>query len=164
MIRSSLEDGELACVLIPQNGPWPLLLPNVCVAEILRSGSSQPRHEAPAWLLGDLDWRQQHLPLLSFDLLSEFGDVDAAAPTGDVMHRSIVVLNRTRTSSGLSFYAITATATPRLIRVSEEDVQPSRIDVPFNHELGLPVIVLGEEAMVPNLAYLETLLAGFVVH
>ena len=164
MIRSSLEEGELACVLIPQNGPWPLLLPNVCVAEILRGGSSQARHEAPAWLLGDLDWRQQHLPLLSFDLLSEFGDADVLLSGSDVVHRSIVVLNRTRTSSGLPFYAIASTATPRLIRVSEEDVQRARIDVPFNPELGLPVIVLGEEAMVPNLAYLETLLAGFMVH
>ena len=164
MIRSSLEDGELACVLIPQNGPWPLLLPNVCVAEILRSGSSQPRHASPVWLLGDLDWRQQHLPLLSFDLLSEFAEADALPSASAAAHRSIVVLNRTRVSSGLPFYAITSTATPRLIRVSEEDVQPARIDVPFNTELGLPVIVLGEEAMVPNLAYLETLLAGFVVH
>ena len=164
MIRSSLEEGELACVLIPQSGPWPLLLPNVCVAEILRRGSSQLRHEAPAWLLGNLDWRQQQFPLLSFDLLSEFGDADALLSDGDSAHRSIVVLNRSRTSSGLPFYAITSTATPRLIRVSAEDVQPARMDVPFNPELGLPVIVLGEEAMVPNLAYLETLLAGFVVH
>ena len=164
MIRSSLEDGELACVLVPQGGPWPLLLPNVCVAEILRNGSSQPRHDSPVWLLGDLDWRQQHLPLLSFDLLSEFGDADAPVPGSEGQHRSIVVLNRTRTSSALPFYAITSTATPRLIRVSQEDLQPARIDVPFNPELGLPVIVLGEEAMVPNLAYLEAILAGFVVH
>jgi chemosensory pili system protein ChpC len=158
MIRTALEEGELACVLIPQHGPWPLLLPNVCVAEILRGGTAQPRPDAPAWLLGDLEWRQQSLPLVSFDALGELGD---AQGRGD---RAIVVLNRSRPLPGLPFYALTAAATPRLLRLSEEDVRPGRIDVPFNSSLGIPVMVLGEEAMVPNLELLEELLGGFVVH
>lgn len=158
MIRTALEDGELACVLIPQHGPWPLLLPNVCVAEILRSGVATPRADAPAWLVGDLEWRQQHLPLVSFDVLGELCDGT------DHTDRAIVVLNRSRPNAGLPFYAVTAAATPRLLRLSEEDVRPGRIDVPFNAELGIPVTVLGEEAMVPNLELLEELLGGFVLH
>ena len=97
------------------------------------------------------------MPVLSFDLLGELGD-DARAD------RTIIVLNRSRDLPGLPFYAITAAAPPRLLRLAEEDLLPGRIDVPFNSALGVPVTVLGEEAMVPNLALLEDLLTGYVVH
>ncbi len=108
MIRTALEAGELACVLVPQHGPWPLLLPNVCVAEILRGGAAVPRADAPPWLLGELDWRQQQVPLVSFDALGELGDANGRSD------RAIVVLNRARALPGLPFYALTASATPRL--------------------------------------------------
>lgn len=44
-----------------------LVLPNVAVAELIGYQAGTPAPEQPDWMLGWIDWRNQRLPLLSFE-------------------------------------------------------------------------------------------------
>ena len=56
---------ELSCVMLPLNGIQ-LLLPNVCVAEIVPWRRVKVLEDAPDWCLGLLGWRGESIPVVVF--------------------------------------------------------------------------------------------------
>lgn len=138
---------EVASLLIPLDGEL-LLVPNVTVAEIVPIGRVEPRADAPDWYLGDFSWREQTVPLLSFEVLN-------GRRRSSVGSRGrIAVLNCTNRTDKLPFLAILTQGIPRLARVNEEEIQ-QREDVeqrPFDL---MAVSWAGEEAVIPDVARLE---------
>ena len=64
------EPSELSCVLIPlQQGQ--LLLPAVCVAEIMPWRRIKVLEDMPSWCLGLLGWRGETVPVLRFERLNQ---------------------------------------------------------------------------------------------
>lgn len=57
---------EVYSLLIPVAG-GKLILPRLCVAEVMGYTRPQPLSDAPAWLLGLVRWQDQELPLVSFE-------------------------------------------------------------------------------------------------
>lgn len=57
---------EVYSLLIPMAG-GKLILPRLCVAEVMGYTRPQPVEDVPAWLLGFIHWRNQELPLVSFE-------------------------------------------------------------------------------------------------
>lgn len=130
-----------------------LVLPNVAVAELIGYQAGTPAPEQPQWMLGWIEWRNQRLPLLSFE----------AACGGQVQvgeRARIVVLNALG-GSRLRFIALLVQGIPRSCKL---DSQLNYVDVPLA-ALELAAVQVGDQvARVPDLAGLEHLLedAGLV--
>ncbi len=137
---------EVQCVLIPLVHSS-LLLPNVCIAEILPWRRIKALQSVPDWLAGLLGWRGETVPVVNFELLNEH-------PQSRVANgRCLVVMNRAALSRGPSFYAIVAEGLPRLVQVAQEDlVNHDEASGPY----GAASVKLGTEAaLIPNLEGVE---------
>ncbi|MEQ8484737.1 MAG: chemotaxis protein CheW [Pseudomonadales bacterium] len=137
---------ELACVLIPLCGTQ-LLLPQVCVAEILPWRRIKTLNGAPDWCLGVLGWRGEAVPVVRFERLNESRQ---EAPS---VGRCLVVMNRTSEAAALPFYALAAEGLPRLVQVAgsdlaADDAKPGRAES--------QIVRLGaENAAIPRLNFVE---------
>ncbi|QKZ07234.1 MULTISPECIES: chemotaxis protein CheW [Pseudomonas] len=124
-----------------------LVVPNVAVAELIGYQYGQPAPDRPAWHLGHITWRNQLLPLVSFE---------AACGAQAVVSEQarIVVLNAVG-ESPLRFIGLLIQGVPRSCRL---DSQLSYIDVPLA-PLEIAAVQVGEQvARVPDLVGLERLL------
>jgi len=90
---------ELACVVLPQED-LSLLVPNDCVAEILPWRRVKPLPGMPRWCLGTLVWRGQAVVVIDFQLLTQ------DSGQSRLNRRALVVMHRTTSREGMSFYAI----------------------------------------------------------
>ncbi len=138
---------EVASLLIPIQGRL-LLAPNVTVAEIVPVSQVIPVADAPAWYLGNCSWREQTIPLLSFEVMN------GEAKPGVASRSRFAVLNTTGVNESLPFIAILTQGLPRLARVTEEEIteREDADNKPF--EL-MHVSWAGEEAVIPHVEAME---------
>lgn len=140
---------EIRSALIPIEGEQ-LLLPNTAVAEVIGYVSPEPIAYAPEWLLGQLYWRHRNIPLVA--LASAFGEPQETRGK----RARVAVLNTLNGNTDLPFIAILISATPRLVRATDDQLRhrPAYDD---DSELVLARVgVAGEEAIIPNLDKLES--------
>ena len=138
---------EVASLLIPIQGRL-LLAPNVTVAEIVPVSQVVPIQDAPAWYLGNCSWREQTIPLLSFEVMN------GEDKPGVSSRSRFAVLNTTGVNESLPFIAILTQGLPRLARVTEEEIteREDADNKPF--EL-MHVSWAGEEAVIPHVEAME---------
>lgn len=131
-----------------------LILPNVAVAELIGYQSAAFDLDTPPWYLGRVTWRDQQIPLLSFE--------SACASKIVIGERArIVILNALGGRPDLKFIALLVQGIPRSYKL---DSQLSYVDVPLC-ALEQAAVQIGEQvAKVPDLLALEELLvsAGLV--
>ncbi len=124
-----------------------LLLPNVAVAELIGYQQAVAAPADPAWSLGRISWREQQVPLISFEATST-----GRAVIGE--RARIVVLNAVGRSR-LRFIALLVQGIPRSCKL---DNQLNYVDVPLQ-PLELAAVQVAEQvARVPDLDALERLL------
>jgi len=138
---------ELACVVLPQED-LSLLVPNDCVAEILPWRRVKPLPGMPRWCLGTLVWRGQAVVVIDFQLLTQ------DSGQSRLNRRALVVMHRTTSREGMSFYAIASSGLPRLLHLAEEEIKD--VEDGQNSDAVLSLLTMGTEAViVPNLRFLE---------
>jgi len=148
---------DIRSLLIPLGGAS-LLLPSSAVAEVVVYVEPECVDGGPDWLLGNIQWRDQNVPVVSFPNL--LGTQDTDTSPGRRAH--IAVCNTINGSRDLPFVAVVCTAVPRMFRVNPETVEP------VETEPNDPPVVLkraeasGEPVIVPNLDALEELVRGAV--
>lgn len=140
---------EISTLLVPVHGKH-LVLPNVTVAEILPWHDPEPLAEAPGWFLGMLTWRKLGVPLISFEVLN-------GEPTADLVPgRRIAILNSVTGDPELPFCGIVTAGVPRLLRVLADEIgvdpNPDAVSGPAERSR---VLVAGERASIPDVAYVE---------
>jgi chemosensory pili system protein ChpC len=138
---------EVASLLIPIQGRL-LLAPNVTVAEIVPVSQVVPIQDAPTWYLGNCAWREQIIPLLSFEVMNG-EDKPGVAPRS-----RFAVLNTTGVNESLPFIAILTQGLPRLARVTEEEITEREDADNKSYEL-MHVSWAGEEAVIPHVEAME---------
>ena len=140
---------SLPSLLIPMNGrPW--LIPNIIVAEVIPLRQPDRPGHGPEWLLGWINWREQDLPLISYEKLNESGQVTIGPDA------RIAVIN---TVSGVSrFYAVVVQGIPRLLRVDKGDPVEEPGDT--GPAEAMYVQVGGDLAVIPDLDAVEGAVAG----
>lgn len=146
-VLSSNTPNELATLLIPMHGKQ-LVLPNVTVAEVIPYVQPDPREDAPSWYLGTFPWRNQNIPVVSFEALNEEPFVSNS------QSRRIAVLNGLVDSQRLPFCAMVTEGMPRLMRVTADEVSVDEEVESGPCEIGR-VIVNGERAVIPNVDKLQ---------
>jgi chemosensory pili system protein ChpC len=138
---------EVASLLIPLQGQS-ILLPNVTVAEIVPVSPVQLVENAPMWYIGNCQWREMIVPVLSFEALN-----GEAKSTMNARTR-FAVLNTTGLHVDLPFIAILTQGLPRLARVSEDEI--SQLEDAENRTYDLMhVSWAGEQTVIPNIVAIE---------
>lgn len=138
---------EVASLLIPIQGRL-LLAPNVTVAEIVPVSQVIPVEDAPAWYLGNCSWREQTIPLLSFEVMN------GEDKPGVASRSRFAVLNTTGVNESLPFIAILTQGLPRLARVTEEEIT-EREDFDNKPFELMHISWAGEEAVIPHVEAME---------
>lgn len=147
---------EVASLLIPLQGRM-LLAPNVTIAEIVPVAQVIPVENAPAWYLGNCTWREQIIPLLSFEVMN------GEDKPGVAQRSRFAVINTTGVNESLPFIAILTQGLPRLARVTEEEIteREDADNKPF--EL-MHVSWAGEEAVIPHVEAMERAFLDYLHH
>lgn len=146
-LLSSNAPNELATLLIPMHGKQ-LVLPNVTVAEVIPFMAPEPGDDMPSWYLGTFPWRNQNIPIVSFEALNDEPFVSQSHS------RRIAVLNGLVDSQRLPFCAMVTEGMPRLMRVMTDEVSVDEEAECGPCELAR-VIVNGERAVIPNVDRLQ---------
>lgn len=144
---------EVASLLIPLHEKQ-LILPNVTVAEIIPYRTPTAVSDNNNWLLGQLEWRNVHIPILSYELLSGM-----SIPS--LEGARLAVINGTGNNPNLPFYGILIQGIPKLTHIQEDNIVA--VDAmhsgPYDQ---MAVSVLGEQAMIPDLDMIENELLRFI--
>jgi chemosensory pili system protein ChpC len=138
---------DLVTLFLPVTGKN-LLVPNVALAEVVPMTAVESQGDMQNWMLGTLQWRKQTIPLVSFEAINDEPFVEA----GDYLR--VAVMNGCQDGDKMPFYAIALRGTPRMARVVEEEVtEQENIDLGIAESMS--VVVDGNEAIIPNLEYIE---------
>ena len=138
---------EVPSLHIPIQGRL-LLAPNVTVAEIVPVSQVIPVADAPAWYLGNCNWREQTIPLFSCEVMN------GEEKPGVANRSRFAVLNTTGQHDSLPFIAILTQGLPRLARVTEEEISEREDSDNKPFEL-MHVSWAGEEAVIPHVEAME---------
>jgi len=152
MLAIETEDAtEVSCVILPLRTLL-LVVPAVCVAEVLPWRSPEPLPGAPRWCVGTLSWHGAVIPVLDHETVAGL-EVATTPATG----RCLAVINRTTPDAGCPFYALVVPGIPRLVQVAQVDLSAER-GAEARAEL-LRVRVGTELLVIPDLAMLEQCVA-----
>lgn len=125
-----------------------LLVPNVSVAEIIDYSSIESDEDNPDWLLGNFVWREQIVPLISYEALN--GESLPSQFSGS----RIAIFNGLENSATMPFWGMLVQTTPRQMRVIPEELQQNN-DLDMGHADKMAVWVSGEAATIPDLDRIE---------
>lgn len=155
MIIAEELGSDINCLLLPV-GKLSLLVPSVCVAEVLPWRRIREVADAPGWLLGTLAWRGDVIPVVQFGVINSYSaDADLAGATSrQVSHTACVaVMNRCKSAHGDAFYAIATDGLPRLMQMGQVDVVSEQVELGIAE---LAAVKLGREQFrIPNLGFVE---------
>ena len=125
-----------------------ILLPNTAVAEVIGYTLPEPVENAPDWLLGNIIWREEKIPLLSFELLSGLGKQEQAASS------RIAVLNTLNGNSELPYIALLIQGIPQLRLIQEANIVVTEADEKMD-VVAASIDFSGESVLIPDLDRLE---------
>jgi len=147
---------DISSMLLPVEGRT-LLLPGVVVAEIVTFVTPEPddSEDVPAWFLGHIYWRNQRVPLAAFETLSGGGVPFISS------HCRIAILNNTGMSHQLNFFAILLQGTPKLLRLTPEELFVNNEKISEEGEK-LHVTIGGEEAVIPDVEFIERAIVNYL--
>lgn len=140
---------DIAGLLIPMHGrPW--LVPNIAVAEIIPLRQPDRPGHGPEWLLGWMHWRDEEIPVISFEKLNESGQVIIGPDA------RIAVINTV--SGNTRFYAVVIQGIPRQARVGKSDLVEEPVET--GPAEAMYVQLGGDLAVIPDLDAVERVLQG----
>jgi chemosensory pili system protein ChpC len=145
---SQKEVSEIRCVLIPL-ATSRLLLPNAVVAEVMDFQSPVPREHMPDWYLGDLAWRGTSIPMVSIE-----GMWGGSVAVPGQRSRTLV-LNTLNGNQDLTHIGLIVQSLPTLVRVSLENLEPSKVSSDLGALISQSVTVNDNLALIPDLDELE---------
>ena len=146
-VKQFSEQGEIPCLLVPMMGTT-LLIPTVSIAEMAPMQPAESIPETPDWLIGLYHWRNQAVPLLSYEVLNG----SAYSPLNP--QGRVAVINNTGVDERLSFVAIPTQGIPRMAKVGKDDITENT-DAPKKPFDLMAVRVGVEELIIPDVAALE---------
>lgn len=139
----------IACLYLPVNQQQ-LLLPNVSVAEVVGYQAPEQPIDKADFFLGYVTWRGIRIPLMSYELAN--GQTASKVSS----HTRIAVINSIgEHHEELPFFAILTQGIPRLVKVASDLIKP--VKNKLNNAETTYIKLDGEEAIIPNLTYLENL-------
>ncbi|MCG8425821.1 MAG: chemotaxis protein CheW [Chromatiales bacterium] len=144
---SQTDSAEIRGVLLPVQDAQ-LLLPNATVNEVV--GFQQPtsiENSSADWLLGTVEWRQQTVPVVAYELL-------LGLPVAESNHRArIAICNTLNGNADCPYIGIRLSSIPHLARIDQHTISP--VDGEDADMVLRQVDVSGQVAWIPDLDALE---------
>lgn len=148
----SASGDELYSLLIPLNQER-LILPRVCVAEVVRYAPVQADESPVPWLRGHVAWNGLAVPVISFE---ELAGLTPAEPGG---RTRVAILNAIGGRLATGFFGILTEGFPQLVRVNRAVVQPAaRQAWPENGPVIGQIRMINEYPLIPDLEVIEELI------
>ena len=149
---------ELYSLLIPLRHER-LLVPRMCVAEVIAFADTEKRTQAdaPDWLLGSVEWNGRRVPVISLD----GPDTGDSAPTGRRGSRSrIVIFHAIGDRLKAGYYGVLTQGFPQLVRVNRDVLtRDTQTPPPQDQPMLCRVRMVHEFPLVPDLEGIEDRLA-----
>jgi len=140
----------LSALLIPVSGNA-LLVPSAALAEMIPFSTLEGMEEGPEWLLGQISWRDQTIPVVSFERAN--GEALALALAESRDSARLAIMNRVSDKGDLRFYALVVQGIPHPLSVTPADIT-HRDKEPGGYEKAC-VIAHGTPAVIPDLDGIE---------
>jgi len=145
---------ELYSLLVPlhQNR---LIVPRVCVAEVVRYSPGEVGAPGSGWLRGSLKWNDRRIPLISFEEL-------AGLPVAETGGRTrIAIFNSLTGQLPDQAFALLTEGFPQLVRVNREVMErDSRHAWPESGPIICQIRMINEYPLIPDLERVESMIAS----
>jgi len=148
IISADNKQDQVDCLLVPLKDRN-LIVPNVSVAEVIPFSHLLTTNASTDWILGRLDWRGTLVPALCYELIN---GQQAPAPNPDAR---FIIVNGVDENPQMPFYAILVQGIPRLLHITEDDLQEVEA-MGMGRFDQVSVNIAGTTAMIPNLSELES--------
>lgn len=149
----SSDTEELYSLLIPLAEDR-LIVPRVCVAEVVRFSSPEKEAGAHDWMLGSVSWNGRPLPVVSFE-----GALGKGVPATTGRTR-IVVFYASTGQLKTGYFGVLTQGFPQLVRVNQDVLQ---LHTTEGWSQDAPVLcrvkMINEFPLIPDLEKLEAMLA-----
>ena len=143
----------LSCMLLPLSG-YDALLPKSIVKEVIYKPNTQLFDDENDWLMGDIDWQDFIVPLISFELLCNQPRDNKSS------HVRAVVCYAMHNTDAFPYYAIEAQAIPRPLILDSRALRNHESALSKHSEaISYHVKIGSKELAIPNFETLEALLA-----
>lgn len=125
-----------------------MMLPNTAVAEVLAFARPEPFKQGPAWLLGELAWRDWQVPVICFEQL-----IDKSSRTSVTPKARILIIKTLGESTQVNYIGVVIQGLPRLKKVTAASLVEKQTD-------NLPEILFSKvsiddlDAVIPELGSL----------
>jgi chemosensory pili system protein ChpC len=147
---------ELYSLLIPLRSER-LVVPRVCVAEVIRYHAPSGGEQPSGWFRGMIKWNNKAIPVISFEMLC--GQAFSATSG----RTRLVVINPLDTG-GCPHYGMLAEGFPQMVKVNREVVVlDSAYQVPPHAPVLCRISMLKEQALIPDLEAIEQRIAAELV-
>lgn len=145
----------LSSALVPLQ-QRPLLLPAVCIIEILDYSRPTEFNAAMDWLLGNIQWRSQKIPVVSFERLNQRQFAEFSATN------RIMIIRRTTEECEVPYYGMVIQGLPQPHTLTKGEISTSQDSVGPAEKMQalfreIPVVI-------PNLGFVEKQLSAVVAH
>lgn len=143
---------DLYCLLLPVTDTR-LLLPNTAVAEVVGYSSVRSADSGPGWFVGDVSWEERRVPLLSYE--GACGDL----PPEPSPRSRVALCYNIGERLDQDFLGVVTQGHPHLVRVERSIVELLGSAASEDTATLCHIKVGGSPAVIPDLVYLEKLLA-----
>jgi chemosensory pili system protein ChpC len=145
---------ELYSLLVPLH-QHRLIVPRVCVAEVVRYSPGEVGAAGAGWLRGSLKWTDRRIPLISFEEL-------AGLPVADIGGRTrIAIFNSLTGQLPDQAFAVLTEGFPQLVRVNRDVMEPdSRHAWPEDGPIISQIRMINEYPLIPDLERVESMIAA----
>ena len=138
------------CTLAP-SGSKSIVLPTSTIAEITDYEPPAPLDNTPDWLLGQVEWEDWQVPVISYGAL-----VDGEEPESATGRSRIMVLKSLSNTARVPYIGVLVRQIPRLAKLAESDLEVAEQENP-SPTVHSMVKVSGQDAVVPDLDRLAQL-------
>ena len=150
-MASGTPAATIHCTLA-RTGKWSMVLPTSAIAEITDYAPPAPLENTPDWLLGQVEWEDWQVPVISYGAL-----IDGDAPESATAQSRIMVVKSLSSAARVPFIGVMVRDIPRLASLSESDME---VTGNAGHSLGVhcKVKVSGQDGVIPDLDRLGQLI------
>lgn len=137
--------GQTIHCTIALTGGQSMLLPTSAIAEITDYAPPSPLDDSPEWLLGQVEWEDWQVPVISYGAL-----IESQAPESATGRSRIMVVKSLSNTTRVPFIGVLVSEIPKLAKLAEDDldVTSEKDDAPSVH---CTVKLTGMQAVIPDL-------------
>ena len=154
MIQAANAADELYSLLVPLH-QHRLIVPRVCVAEVVRYSPGDVGAAGSGWLRGSLKWNDRRIPLISFEEV-------AGLPVTEIGGRTrVAIFNSLTGQLPDQAFALLTEGFPQLVRVNRDVMEPdSRHAWPDDGPIICQIRMINEYPLIPDLERVEAMIAS----